>query len=254
MASDEIDSLGKYRHSLSVSVVIPAYNEAANLPIVIGDLQHLAAMAHDDTPIDIIVCDNGSSDATAEVARSLGVRVVTEPQTGYGAACLCAMSVLEQSEIVVFVDADQRVLAEEWHALINAIRRGADLAVGCRVASEAGAMTPQQQWGNRFATVLIRSLFGFPVTDLGPFRAIRRAALLQLDMQDRAYGWTVEMQLKALLADLHVVEVPVTARRRLHGHSKVSGTLRGTIGAGVGIIGTIIKSTGWSMLRRRQTH
>jgi len=232
---------------MQISVIIPARNEADNLPIVID-------LAASDS-LTIIVCDNGSTDDTANIAVELGATVTKESQAGYGAACLSAMSILQQPDIVVFLDADQRVPADEWQQLLGAgaVIDGADLAIGCRSKTEKSAMTLQQSWGNRFATGIIRSLFGYPVTDLGPFRAIDYKKLLMLDMRDRAYGWTVEMQLKAYLLGMCVVEVPVTARKRLHGKSTISGTLRGTIGAGSGILGTILKSTCWSIKRKRRT-
>lgn len=236
---------------MQISVIIPARNEADNLPIVIADLRALDLALSDS--LTIIVCDNGSTDDTANIAIELGATVTNESQAGYGAACLSAMSILQRPDIVVFVDADQRVPGDEWQQLLGAVIDGADLAIGCRSKTEKSAMTLQQSWGNRFATGIIRSLFGYPITDLGPFRAIEYKKLLMLDMRDRAYGWTVEMQLKAYLLGIHVVEVPVTARKRLHGKSTISGTLRGTIGAGSGILGTILKSTCWSIKRKRRT-
>lgn len=233
-----------------ISVIIPARNEADNLPIVIADLRAVTLDESDE--MTIVVCDNGSTDDTATIATALGAHLAREPEAGYGAACLNAMSVLKQPDIVVFVDADQRVPDDEWRLLVGAICNGADLVVGCRCKSERGAMTLQQSWGNRFATGLIRRLFGYPVSDLGPFRAINYEALRLLDMQDRAYGWTVEMQLKAYLIGMNVIEVPVTARKRIHGESMISGTLHGTIGAGIGIVGTILKSTGWSLKQQRR--
>lgn len=236
---------------MHVSVIIPARNEAENLPVVMADLREVT-MADGDS-LEIIVCDNGSTDKTSDVAAELGAQVTLERTPGYGAACLSAISVLQCPDVVIFVDADQRVPDDEWQLLISNIRMGADLVIGCRNESERGALTLQQSWGNRLATGIIRFFYGYPVSDLGPFRGITYRALQLLDMQDKAYGWTVEMQLKAHLMDMSVVEVPVTARKRLHGNSMISGTLRGTIGAGMGIIGTILKSTNWSFQRRRRS-
>lgn len=234
---------------MNISVVIPARNEAENLPIVLNDLAALPELVR---PQWIQVCDNGSSDDTSDVAQRLGAHVAPQPVAGYGLACLTALAQLPECDVVVFVDADQRVIDTEWQALLAPLHQGADLVIGARVDAERGALTPQQAWGNRFATGVIRWVFGFAVTDLGPFRAIRQSCLTQLEMQDRAYGWTVEMQLKAHLAGFDVVEVPVRARRRLHGQSMISGTLRGTVGAGIGILMTIARSTGWRWQRRKQ--
>ena len=218
-------------------------------PILLSDLHRLAGGY---SAFHVVVCNNASTDHTARVAREYGAEVVHEPTAGYGAACLCAMAVMPVCDVVVFVDADQRVVADEWFALTSPLRLGADLVIGARNDAERGALTPQQHCGNQLASALIRGLFHFPVTDLGPFRAVRQSTLLRLGMRDKAYGWTVEMQLKAFLAGFAVVEVPVRARKRQHGSSSISGTLRGTLGAGLGILGTIALCAAWSLRRRRQ--
>lgn len=224
---------------LRISVVIPARDEAG----VIGAVVHaLWTLASGGVPVidAIVVCDNGSTDATAENARAAGAAVVREVQPGYGAACLAALAVLPPCDAVVFVDGDGSVHAPEVLTLLDALAAGASLAIGARTSIARGAMTTAQRGGNWLACALIRRLYGVPVRDLGPLRAIRSAALAQLSMGDRAYGWTVEMQLKALHAGLITVEVPVAVYPRI-GRSKISGTWRGVFGAGRGILGTIFK-------------
>ncbi len=197
---------------------------------------------------EVVVVDNGSTDRTAEVARHGGARVISEPRRGYGQACLSGIAALGPAEIVVFLDGDYSDFPEDMPALLDPILRGeADLVIGSRVLGqrEAGALLPQQRLGNALATWMIRLLFGVRYTDLGPFRAIRSEALDRLRMQDRNYGWTVEMQVKAALAGLRLAEVPVRYRRRV-GTSKISGTLAGTLKAGYRIIATILRyRRGW---------
>jgi len=195
----------------------------------------------------VIVVDNGSSDRTAEAARHGGAQVVREPRRGYGQACLAGMAVLnDEAQIVAFMDADGSDDPADLARLLTPIEQGqADLVIGSRVraAREAGSLTPQQRFGNGLATRLLRLLYGAHYTDLGPFRAIRRDALRQLAMQDAGYGWTIEMQIKALRQGLRVVEMPVRHRPRRAGKSKVSGSLRGSVLAGAKIIWTILRLT-----------
>jgi glycosyltransferase involved in cell wall biosynthesis len=227
--------------SPSVSVLIPALNEEASLPLVLRDLPRSQVS-------DVLVVDNGSQDRTAEVARAAGARVVWEPRRGYGAACLCGLADLAlrpegPPEVVVFLDADYSDHLEELPYLVQPILDDRfDLVLGSRLAGrrESGAMPPQSVWGNRLACFLMGLLFGVKYTDLGPFRAIRWTALERLDMVDRNYGWTVEMQIKAARLGLRVLEVPVSYRRRI-GVSKISGTIRGTILAGYKILYLIAK-------------
>lgn len=193
----------------------------------------------------MIVCDNGSSDNTAAVAEHHDAVVVVEPRRGYGWACLAGMAKAREfePEIVVFLDGDYSDHPEEIPRLINPIRSGeADLVIGSRVRGERepGSLLPQARFGNWLASALIRIFWGFRYTDLGPFRAIQWQRLLALDMQDKTYGWTVEMQIKALQHNLRVVEVPVSYRKRI-GKSKVSGTFSGTLKAGYKILWTIFK-------------
>jgi glycosyltransferase involved in cell wall biosynthesis len=220
----------------SIAVLIPALNEEASLPLVLADIPR-------DLVSDILVVDNGSTDRTAEVARAAGARVVTEPQRGYGAACLRGLAELAQRtegapDVVVFLDADYSDHPDELLLLVQPILDGqCDMVLGSRLKGrrEKGAMPPQSVWGNRLACFLMWFFFGARYTDLGPFRAIRWECLQRLGMCDRNFGWTVEMQIKAVRQDLRVREVPVSYRRRI-GASKISGTAKGTILAGSKIL------------------
>ena len=190
----------------------------------------------------MIVCDNGSSDNTASIARKCGAIVTEEPERGYGAACLAALAVPVEKDIVVFADGDHSVVAEELPSLLDPLFEGADMVIGSRTlgVTEKGALSTPQAFGNHLASLMIRVLWRSKVTDLGPFRAITQSALQDLNMSDRKFGWTVEMQVVALQQGKRVVEVPVTTRARI-GKSKISGTVRGVIGAAHGILGTIGK-------------
>jgi len=219
-----------------VAVIIPAHNEAASLPRVLGAIPRGLVE-------EIVVVDNASTDRTAESARAGGATLLHEPRRGYGAACLRGLDHLRtrRPEVVVFLDADCSDRPEEMPLLLEPIARGeADLVIGSRLRGtrERGALLPQARLGNRVATILLRLLYGGRFTDLGPFRAIRFESLLRLGMVDRDFGWTVEMQVKALLAGLRVREVPVSYRRRV-GRSKITGTLSGSVKAGVKILWTI---------------
>jgi len=218
-----------------VGLVIPARNEAAALRQVLTGIPRGLLR-------EVIVVDNGSTDETAGVAARGGARVVREPVPGYGRACLAGIAALDPSvDVVAFMDADHSDDPDDLPALLGPIeRREADLAIGSRTAqAQSGSLTPQQRFGNWLACALMQALLGARYTDLGPFRAIRREALEQLGMRDQAFGWTAEMQAKAALAGLRVVEVPVRYRPRI-GRSKISGTLSGTVRAGLAIIGTIL--------------
>lgn len=225
-----------------IGAVVPAYNEEQSVGRVVGDLRALRNSDGHALIDDIVVCNNASSDSTAGVAEASGARVVYEPRRGYGYACLAAIKTLTSVEIVLFVDADRSVRVAEARELLAAIADGADVAIGSRVLgnTESGSMTVAQRAGNAFATWLIRGLWRHPTTDLGPFRAIRWTALRELGMANRTYGWTVEMQVKAIQARMRIAEVPTSCRRRV-GVSKISGTVKGVIGAGVGILGMILK-------------
>ncbi len=218
-----------------VSVVIPAYDEEAAVGKVLDDLPR-------DSVSEVIVVDNGSADATAEVARRHGATVVSERRRGYGRACLAGVRALHpETEIVVFLDADYSDDPTELPSLVAPIVEGrADVVIGSRALGrrERGSLALQARFGNWLATRLIRRIWGVSFTDLGPFRAIRRDTLRAMDMRDTTYGWTVEMQVKAAMLGTQTAETPVRYRRRI-GRSKITGTLRGTVGAGVKILGTI---------------
>ena len=225
----------------SVGVVIPALNEAEALPHVLRAIP--AWVAH------IVVADNGSTDATADVARACGASVVSEPIRGYGRACLTALAAMPPVDVIVFLDGDASDFPGEMGLLLTPISDGrAELVIGSRTAGvrEKGSLTPQQVFGNALACLLIRLMWGQRYSDLGPFRAIRSEALQRLVMTDQDYGWTVEMQVRAAKLGMAVVEVPVSYRRRI-GVSKVSGTIRGVIGAGTKILYVIGRETvaGW---------
>jgi glycosyltransferase involved in cell wall biosynthesis len=218
---------------LRVGVVMPALNEALALPQV---LPALPAWLE-----EVVVVDNGSTDGTADVARRLSARVVTEPRRGYGRACLAGIAALGSGiDTVLFMDADAADRPADIGALLAPIVGGeADLVIGSRTRhAEPGALTPQQRFGNALACRLIRWGWGVAYSDLGPFRVIRRGALTRLDMRDETWGWTVEMQVKAARHGLRVAEVPVAYRRRI-GVSKISGTLSGTVRAGSKILWVI---------------
>jgi glycosyltransferase involved in cell wall biosynthesis len=193
---------------------------------------------------EIIVADNGSTDATARIAAEAGARVVSEPQRGYGAACLKAIAAIPPGvEAVVFMDADSSDVPGEAASLLEPIYSGrADFVLGSRTLgrAEAGSLQPHQRFGNWLATTLLRWIYGHRYTDLGPFRAIRAQSLAALHMRDRNFGWTIEMQIKALRRGLRIVEVPVSYRRRI-GRSKVSGNLKASFLAGVKILWTVFR-------------
>jgi len=228
--------------TLTVAVIIPAFNERDSIECVLAEIK--ALITTDGRPLvdDIVVCDNGSDDGTGEIAQAAGARVIHESRRGYGSACLAAIASLKEPDAVVFVDGDHSVVATEIPDLLSEIVVGNDLVIGSRVADkqENSALTLPQKVGNVMASRLIRLLWGEPVTDLGPFRAIRYPQLIALDMQDQRYGWTVEMQVKAIQAKMRIAEVPVSTLKRI-GVSKISGTFKGVIGAATGIFGTIFK-------------
>lgn len=220
-----------------VSLIIPALDEEKSIGSVLGAIPRQSVG-------EVIVVDNGSIDRTADIARHCGARVVSQPERGYGAACLAGIAEIDADcEIVAFVDADFSDFPEDLEKLLQPLRDNrADLVIGTRTATRDAwaALTPQQRYGNWLATTLVKMFFGHRYTDLGPFRAIRRDALERLGMIDRNYGWTIEMQIKAVRQNLRIVEVPVRYRIRI-GRSKISGTVKGTILAGAKIIYTIFK-------------
>lgn len=219
---------------------MPACNEEPAVGQVVHGLRGLRGDGGHLLIDDIVVCDNKSDDKTATVAQAAGARVVYESQSGYGHACLAGIKALYPVGIVVFVDGDHSVRVEEAKTLLATIANGADLVIGSRALGnvEAGAMTLSQRFGNGLAAWLIRRLWKHPTTDLGPFRAITWDSLCDLQMSSKTYGWTVEMQIKAIQLGMDVREVPASCNKRI-GVSKISGTLKGIVGAGIGILGTI---------------
>ena len=221
-----------------IVVIIPAFNEEESLPKVIKDIP--------DFVDEIVVADNGSNDNTVAVAKKSGATVVTENERGYGAACLKAIDYIKNKsyDIIVFLDGDYSDHPEEMFNVVEPIiKKDFDLVIGSRMLGkrEKGAMLPQAIFGNWLSTFLIKLFWNYKFTDLGPFRAIKYSSLLKLNMQDRNFGWTVEMQIKAAKQKLKTTEVPVRYRKRI-GKSKVTGTLKGTVKASVKILYLIFRS------------
>ncbi len=222
-----------------IDIIIPAYNEQDSVGLVIGDIpKHLVR--------EIIVVNNASNDQTSAMAEKAGATVLSQAEKGYGAACLKGMEHVRNKknapDVIVFLDADYSDHPEEMPLLLEEIEKGSDLVIGSRALGnrEKGSMTPQQVFGNWLATTLMKWIYGITFSDLGPFRAIRWTSLESIDMRDRNWGWTVEMQLKAAKNNLKCSEVPVSYRKRI-GVSKVSGTLKGSVMAGYKILYTIFK-------------
>jgi glycosyltransferase involved in cell wall biosynthesis len=222
----------------TVAVVIPALDEEATIAEVVEGL--------DRQLVDrVIVADNGSADETVARARAAGAEVVLEPRRGYGRACSRALARAEDVDLVVFIDGDGADDPAELSLLLERlVADDLDLVVGSRMLgrSERGALTLVQRLGNALSCTLVRWLWGFRYTDLGPYRAIRRVALQRLEMTEPAHGWTIEMQVKALQRGLRVAELPVSSRVRRGGRSKVSGTLLGSYRAGRRILGYLLEA------------
>tara|TARA_A100000171_G_scaffold52535_1_gene71410 strand:+ start:29159 stop:29854 length:696 start_codon:yes stop_codon:yes gene_type:complete len=225
----------------AINVIIPAYNEEASIGLVLADIPDFVS--------EVIVVNNNSVDETEKVAKTAGATVLQEPQRGYGYACLKGMQYIseksEKPDILVFLDGDYSDYPEQLTELVAPIiEKNIDFVIGARVKRlrEPGAMTFPQRFGNWLATSLMTLFFGAKFTDLGPFRAIKYDKLLALEMQDKTYGWTVEMQLKALKRKYSYTEVPMKYRNRI-GTSKVSGTVKGAIFAGIKILSWIFKYT-----------
>ena len=223
---------------MQIAVVIPAFNEEKSVGHVLRDIPAIEGLR-------VVVVDNGSTDGTAEVVRRNGATVITEMQKGYGAACLAGIASLKEQppDVVVFLDADYSDHPQEMQLHIDKINAGYDMVIGSRVLGDAepGALLPQARWGNLLAVSLIKLFYGFSYTDLGPFRAIRWQTLMDLDMRDEDFGWTVEMQIKAAKQGVRITEVPVSYRKRI-GVSKVTGTVKGTMKAGYKILYLIFRS------------
>lgn len=210
--------------ALTISLIIPALNEADCLPSLLREVPH--TWLH-----ETIVVDNGSTDATAAVARAAGALVVSEPRRGYGYACAAGVAAAT-GELLVFMDGDGSFVPAELKRLVKPIAAGqADLVLGTRLRGgmTAGAMPPHQRFGNHLVAWLVRIFYRVELTDLGPFRAIRRNLLDALQMQEQTYGWPIEMLVKAARCQARLLEVPVSYRPRLAGQSKVGGTMRGTV-------------------------
>ena len=223
----------------SITVIIPAFNEEASIGTVIAEIPEMVS--------EIIVVDNNSTDTTAKVAKEVGATVLFEKNKGYGNACLKGLQYISQAkekpDIVVFLDGDYSDYPSELTKIVAPILEDdIDFVVGARIKElrEAGSMTFPQRFGNELATKLMMLFFNSKFTDLGPFRAIKYEKLLRLNMQDKTYGWTVEMQLKVLKKKYTYTEVPVKYKNRI-GVSKVSGTVKGAIFAGIKILSWIFK-------------
>ncbi len=219
-----------------VSVIIPTHNEA-------GAIERVLAEIPADLTTEVIVVDSNSNDGTPQIAGRMGARVVQEPRRGYGRACLTGLATANSPDIVVFLDGDYSDRPSELPLLLAPIIEGhADITLGSRLQKQlsAGALPWHQVFGNRLAASLIRIIYGLDITDLGPFRAGRAEVLRALALEEPTYGWAVEMILKGALAGLRVVEVPVSYHPRI-GKSKISGTLKGTIGAGWFILSLIVR-------------
>ena len=223
-----------------IDIVIPAFNEEQSIGLVVKDACTLPVR-------HVVVANNGSSDSTGAVASAAGAEVVFEPRKGYGFACLAALHWISkrtpQPDVVVFMDGDRSDDLANFSEVVAPILQGDfDLVIGSRELGQRqkGSMTIPQRFGNKLATSMIRWIYGHRFTDLGPFRAMRYTSLLALRMEDKTYGWTVEMQVKALRQKMRCTEVPVNYHQRI-GKSKVSGTVKGTILAGYKIITTIVR-------------
>jgi len=224
------------RNHVRVSVIIPTHNEAQAIARVLTDLPS-------DFVSEVLVVDSNSSDGTPEIARKMGARVIQEPRRGYGRACLTGLANADSPEVVVFLDGDYSDRPSELPILLAPIIDGrADITLGSRLGAKRipGALPWHQALGNRLAAGLIRRLYGLRITDLGPFRAARADVLRQLALEEATYGWAIEMILKAAREGFRVVEVPVSYYPRI-GKSKISGTLKGTIGAAWFILSRIVR-------------
>jgi glycosyltransferase involved in cell wall biosynthesis len=220
-----------------IAVIIPALNET-------GNIGRLVAEVFQAVPARVIVVDNGSTDATGEEARRAGAQLIHEPRRGYGYACAAGAAAASDAEVLAFLDGDHSFLPAELPTILAPILDDrADLALGSRWLGHIapGAMPPQQRFGNWLAARLMNRLYCLSITDLGPYRAIRRSLLGRLDMREMTYGWPTEMMVKAARQGARIVEVPVSFHPRRAGRSKISGTLRGTLLAAWYILGVTLR-------------
>lgn len=227
----------------TLGIVIPALNEEGNIPLLIDEIREAIASLSGVTVVGIYVVDNGSTDATADVSRRAGAIAVDEPIRGYGRACRSGAIAANEADILVFMDGDRSEVPAEMPLVLAPLLAGdADLVVGSRVRGsvEPGALIFAQRWGNRVASWMLFIMYRVKVTDLGPYRAIRRRHLLGLDMQELTYGWPTEMIARSVRAGLRFQEVPVSCRRRRAGKSKVSGNLRAACLTGWRILNVLI--------------
>ncbi|HWY07304.1 MAG TPA: glycosyltransferase family 2 protein [Candidatus Acidoferrales bacterium] len=228
---------------MRVSVVIPTHNEAQSIGRVLADLPA-------DMVTEVLVVDSNSTDGTPEIAAKMGARVLREPRRGYGRACLTGLAGASRPDVVVFLDGDYSDRPAELPMILAPVIEGrADITLGSRLGgkSNPGALPWHQSFGNRLAAGLIRLLYGVKISDLGPFRAGRAEVLRALALEETTYGWAVEMIVKGAIAGFRIVEVPVSYHPRI-GKSKISGTVKGTIGAAWFILSRIV---GYSFRRRR---
>lgn len=228
---------------MRVSVIIPTHNEAEAIGRVLADLPA-------DLVTEVIVVDSNSTDGTPDLARKMGAHVILEPRRGYGRACLTGLANTQNPDVVVFLDGDYSDRPSELPMLLAPILEGrADITLGSRLGSNSnpGALPWHQAFGNHLASGLIRLLYGVQITDLGPFRAGRAEVLRALALEETSYGWAVEMIVKGAIAGSRIVEVPVSYYPRI-GKSKISGTVKGTIGAAWFILSRIVS---YSFRRRR---
>lgn len=230
-----------------VSAIIPAFNESENIALVVNGLKALRDPAGLPLIHEVIVADNGSTDQTASVATAAGATVITIIEKGYGSACAGACGIAT-GDIFLFADGDHTAELTQAQLLLDAIDQGADLAIGVREHAVKGSLTLPQRLGNQLACFLVRLIWSIPIADLGPFRAVRRSAYERIGMRDRAYGWTVEMQIRAAQLKMRMVDVAVTWLPRHAGQSKISGTLTGVMGAAWGIL-SMIAILRWRQLR-----
>lgn len=230
---------------MKIAVIIPALNEANNIGDLVREtLAQPVLQSGNQVNSQVIVVDNGSTDETALEAQRAGAQVVEEPRKGYGYACAAGVAAADRAEIVVFLDGDYSSLPSELERVITPFQtEEADLVLGSRVLGHiaAGAMPPHQRFGNWLTSHLMRWIYRIEVTDLGPYRSIRRELLVELQMQEMTFGWPTEMTVKAARRKAHIVEVPVSHMSRRSGQSKVSGTIRGSILAAYYILGVTLR-------------